>query len=240
MRISLLATHWTLQGAPLRAARLAPRMFVEALRSGACAADSSNVNLKSLSYTLDASSLIVGVSQNFEDFALANGSQTGLHSLLGKSIWSFVQGPVLQACLKSFFERCRQEPGQLPYRCDSPAELREWIVQAVADAEYLQVCFREICRLERPLSKGGAPRLEQPIKFCSWCNALVEKGLCRWPNREEAELIAGRLLFCPRSVSHTLCDRCVCGFQSMDPDCGFSHLRLHRLPVSGDPSPVAN
>ncbi|MBS2037047.1 hypothetical protein JST97_18815 [bacterium] len=178
-----------------------------------------------LSYHLNESDVIVAVDDDYLRYAEANGGLQEPEAVIGQPIWGFIEGTVLPACLRAFFRRCWSQPGYLPYRCDSPDELRLWKVDAQSVQGLLQVSFEEIERRERPpLPVHGKNALQHPVHFCSWCNGVVEAGATRWLYREEAEALACRLLVNPTSVQHTLCKPCFAGMLGMDPKLGFEHL----------------
>ena len=84
---------------------------------------------------------MVSVSDTYDQFGSATNGKVEDSQVIGLSIWSFVQGLALQQALKRFLDRSRTRPGWLPYRCDSPVELRLWKIEAGLDGAALRVTF---------------------------------------------------------------------------------------------------
>ena len=183
-----------------------------------------------LSYCLDASDRVVSVSDTYDQFGSATNGKVEDSQVIGLSIWSFVQGLALQQALKRFLDRSRTRPGWLPYRCDSPVELRLWKIEAGLDGAALRVTFTQLASRERPPAKKALKGLARPIQLCSWCNGVLEGGRLRWLPLEQAEQLAGMMLFSPSTVSHILCPLCQCLLHCGDPLANCEHLE--KLEVS--------
>ncbi len=102
---------------------------------------------------------------------------------------------------------------ELPFRCDGPGVRRELDIQISAQAPGRFVLFSARMRSEeqraefQPLLAADAPRREETLVMCGWCDRfLVEE---EWVEVEEA---AARLdLFLQKempTISHDICPDC--------------------------------
>ncbi|MBS2036851.1 hypothetical protein JST97_17805 [bacterium] len=191
------------------------------------------MELTSLSHCLDPDGVIIAVSDTYKPFAFANGGRLNGGEVLGRPLLSFVQGEALKGFLADFLEGSRALPGRLPYRCDSPRELRFWEVEAHSEDTGLWVTYTQVESCPRLSKNRKCAPLARPVQLCSWCNGVMDGARLRWLYSEEAEQLAGMLIFSPSVVSHTLCPLCTLAFQNLRSADAFAHLR--RLEVHSNP-----
>jgi len=167
-----------------------------------------------LSYAIDEHDHLIRVDQGFYRFAEENGwSEAG--SSLGRSLWDYVAGQELVKLQRLLIRRIRDEVGdvELPFRCDAPEVRREMKIRIVARPGGRIVLFSARLRMEeergspQPLLDPEAPRSEEMIEMCGWCDRFEVEG--EWIEVEEA---AKRLELFNRSelpaLSHGICPDC--------------------------------
>ena len=169
-----------------------------------------------LRYRIDAADRIVAVSDNWLAFARRNGApQLTPDAVLGRSLWGFVADRETVDLSRMIFDRVRAGTSEavLPFRCNSPRIRRDLEMSLrPTDGHELEICtsvVREHAGGYVALLDPGAPRSDDIVKACSWCNRieLPEQG---WVEVDAAVrqlgLFAGPLT--PR-VSHGICPDCV-------------------------------
>ena len=102
---------------------------------------------------------------------------------------------------------------ELPFRCDGPEVRREMDIRIAASNSRRLVLFsarprQEQTREERqPLLDVSAPRGEDTIEMCGWCDRFLVEG--EWVEVEEA---AARLRLFARpelpEITHGICPAC--------------------------------
>lgn len=168
-----------------------------------------------LGYRIDAADRIVAVSDNWLDFARRNGApHLTPDAVLGRSLWGFIADQETVDLSRMIFNRVRARtvPAVLPFRCNSPRRRRdlEMSVRPIDDhgLEIQTKIVREHAGDYVPLLDPAAPRSNDIVKACSWCNRieLPEHG---WVDVDAAvrrlALFAGPLT--PR-ISHGICPDC--------------------------------
>ena len=169
-----------------------------------------------LRYRIDAADRIVAVSDNWLEFARRNGApHLTPDAVLGRSLWAFVADQETVALSRMIFNRVRAKTSEavLPFRCSSP-RTRFDLEMSVRPAggrglEIRTAIVREHAGDYMALLDPAAPRSDDIVKACSWCNRieLPERG---WVEVDVAVrrlgLFAGPLT--PR-VSHGICPDCV-------------------------------
>ncbi len=172
------------------------------------------MTVEALSYAIDDQDHLIKLDQGYYRFAEENGWD-GAEASLGRSLWDFVAGEEVRRLQRLLLRRVRDEVRdvRLPFRCDGPEVRREMDVRIVADASGRVVLFSARLRDEQlrdpaqPLLDPLAPRGEEPLEMCSWCDRFEVDG--EWLEVEEA---AARLELFRRSelpaLSYSICPRC--------------------------------
>lgn len=168
----------------------------------------------SLSYAIDDRDRLIKVDANFYLFAQQNGWE-GAGASLGRSLWDFVAGHEVKKVQKLLLRRVREGPRtvELPFRCDGPEVSREMDIRIAADRTGRVVLFSATLVSEeereepQPLLDPDAPRGEDFLPMCAWCDRFLVGG--EWVEVEEA---ARRLqLFRRRempALDHGICPDC--------------------------------
>ncbi len=169
---------------------------------------------KALSYAIDEHDHLIRVDDGYYRFAEENGwSEAG--SSLGRSLWDYVTGQELVKLQRLLLRRIRDEVGdiELPFRCDGPDVRREMDIRIVARPGGRVVLFSARLRSEeerdapQPLLDSGAPRSDETVEMCGWCDRFEVDG--EWVEVEEA---VKRLQLFNRPVlpalSHGICPEC--------------------------------
>jgi hypothetical protein len=172
------------------------------------------MSTQALSYAIDEHDHLVRVDDGYYRFAEENG-WTEAGNSLGRSLWDYVSGRELVKLQRLLVRRIRDEVGdvELPFRCDGPAVRREMDIRIVARPGGRAVLFSARLRSEeereapQPLLDPDAPRGEDTLEMCGWCDRFEVDG--EWLEVEEA---ARRLDLFRRSelptLSHGICPDC--------------------------------
>jgi hypothetical protein len=166
-----------------------------------------------LNYAIDHDDRLIQVDEGFYEFAAANGWD-GASDCLGRALWDFVAGTELVKLQRILLRRIRSEVREveLPFRCDGPDVRREMDIRISANASGRLVLFsasprEEVRREPQPLLDVSAPRGEDTIEMCGWCDRFRVDG--EWV---EVEVAAERLNLFARTelpaISHGICDDC--------------------------------
>jgi hypothetical protein len=167
-----------------------------------------------LSYAIDEQDRLVRVDEAYYRFAEENGWEEA-GSSLGRSLWDYVAGEDLRKVQRLLLRRVRDEVGsvELPFRCDGPEVRREMDIRIAAGRGGRAVLFSARLREEEareepmPLLDPEAPRGEELLAMCGWCDRFEVEG--EWVEVEEA---ARRLGLFDRSelpaLSHGICAEC--------------------------------
>ncbi|HEY0390640.1 MAG TPA: hypothetical protein VGC63_02910 [Solirubrobacterales bacterium] len=172
------------------------------------------MSTQALSYAIDEHDHLIKVDQGYYRFAEENGwAEAG--SSLGRSLWDYVAGPDLKKLQRLLIRRIRDEVGdvELTCRCDGPQVRREMDVRIVARPGGRVVLFSARLRSEEArdlpqlLLDPDAPRNDDTLKMCGWCDRFEVDG--EWVEVEEA---AKRLGLFNRSelptLVHGVCPDC--------------------------------
>lgn len=165
-------------------------------------------------YRIDASDTITYVNPEWIRFAEANDApDLTADAVVGKSIWSFINGVDTQSLYKELFRNLRSHPSEIiiPFRCDSPKIIRHMSLTLGSlraggiecEGRILQQEVRKPVAL---LSKWAA-RSRESIEICSLCRRLSVRG--KW--MEVTEAIVRRRLFNTNPVprlEETVCLEC--------------------------------
>ena len=167
-----------------------------------------------LSYAIDEHDRLVRVDEGYYRFAAENGwVEAG--SSLGRSLWDYVAGEDLKKVQRLLLRRVRDEVAsvELPFRCDGPGVRRRMEIRIAAGRGGRAVLFSARLREEEereepmPLLDPEAPRGEEALPMCGWCDRFEAEG--EWVEVEEA---ARRLELFDRSelpaLEHGICPEC--------------------------------
>jgi len=169
---------------------------------------------ETLSYAIDEHDHLIRVDEGYYRFAEENGWREAGTSL-GRSLWDYVAGDDMRKLQRLLLRRIRDELGdvELPFRCDGPEVRREMNIRIVARPGGRVVLFSARLRSEeardfpQPLLDPEAPRGEETLPMCGWCDRFEVDG--EWVEVEEA---ARRLeLFNEPelpALSHGICPDC--------------------------------
>ena len=126
-------------------------------------------------YRLDAADVVEWVDDAWLAFAQANGTTLTRASVIGKSVWKFVQGSELRQLYRLVFASVRSQnrPATIPFRCDSPAERRHMkLVISSLEGDNLELCGHlevEEHRSHIDLLDVNVPRADTTVTVCSIC-----------------------------------------------------------------------
>ncbi|HEY7949723.1 MAG TPA: hypothetical protein VID51_02695 [Solirubrobacterales bacterium] len=169
---------------------------------------------EALSYAIDEHDHLVKVDRGYYRFAEENGWAEATTSL-GRSLWDYVAGEEMRKLQRMLVRRVRDEVGdvELPFRCDGPEVRRRMDIRIVARPGGRAVLFSARLRAEeereepQPLLDPEAPRGEEILTMCGWCDRFEVGG--EWVEVEEA---ARRLELFDRpelpALSHGICPDC--------------------------------
>jgi hypothetical protein len=154
------------------------------------------------------------VDDGYYRFADENGWD-GAGESLGRLLWDFVAGEELRKLQRMLVRRIRGEARsvQLPFRCDGPDVRRELDIHIAARSAGRFVLFSAHARSEepraefQPLLSVDAPRGEETLTMCGWCDRFLVGE--EWVEVEEAAARLG--LFQRRelpTISHGVCPDC--------------------------------
>jgi hypothetical protein len=172
------------------------------------------MSTQALSYAIDEHDHLIKVDEGYYRFAEENGWEEAGGSL-GRTLWDYVAGDDLVKLQRLLLRRVRDEVGdvELPFRCDGPGVRREMNIRIVARPGGRVVLFSARLRSEEaretpmPLLDPDAPRGEDTLPMCGWCDRFEVGG--EWIEVEEA---AKRLDLFNRpelpAISHGICPDC--------------------------------
>ncbi len=164
-------------------------------------------------YHLDAQDRIEFVNERWLAFARENDAPGLDERVIGRPIWSFVQGaPVRQLYRTLFLQvRSRQASFSIPFRCDAPDRFRFMSLQLAPAGGGRILCSGRLLREQkRPyasLLDRSLPRSDYGYPICSLCKRVFAFG--EWLELEDAirQLARFDAARPPRLEEH-LCDGC--------------------------------
>lgn len=167
------------------------------------------------SYRIDADDRIVEVGGAWLAFATSNDAPS-LSSLevLGKPIWSFVEGPEVREIYALLFSaaRDRNQTINVPFRCDS-ADMRRYMDMTITPSGNGTLNIVSTLRRSEPrnavrLFEAANHDLDHMLLICSWCKRVqIETGA--WMEVEGAVRCMGLLDHGPLpTLSHGICSHC--------------------------------
>ncbi len=188
-----------------------------------------NARTRDVVYRVDTDARLVWVGQGWEAFALENDApELADPSIVGESLWRFVDGIETRHLYEMMFEKIRRERTTVvvPFRCDSP-ELRRYMELRIglaspsgAELELVAALLRTEHRTMTPPCGQRASGRGEMLGICSFCKR-VEVMAADWIEVDEAVSRLG-LLAAARlpNLSHGVC-----------PDC---RSRVHELMTRGE------
>lgn len=131
-------------------------------------------------YRIDEADQIEFVNPEWLDFARENEAQELTRpSVLGASLWNFIEGAETRILYESMFSRLRAENKEMiiPFRCDSPSMIRlmELTLRSMSRGR-IEMEGRLLERKEReyhPLLDPGVSRSEKEVAICSLCRRIL-------------------------------------------------------------------
>lgn len=169
-----------------------------------------------ITYSLDANDTLIDIGGTWEDFARENkGESLTRENVLGKSLFTFVNGREVRSIYKSLFSKVRRQGSTLSFafQCDSPTCRRRMRIHIDPMPDQgLTVrteLIEEIPREEVPLLDPGLPRTEEQIQICCICSDVRSKEGLWVPIEKESDrrkLLESSAL---PQLSHGYCPRCL-------------------------------
>lgn len=149
------------------------------------------MSTQALSYAIDEHDHLIRLDNGYYRFAEENGWEEAGTSL-GRSLWDYVAGDEMRKLQRLLVRRIRDGVGnvELPFRCDGPGVRREMNIRIVARPGGRVVLFSARLRSEEArdlpqlLLDPEAPRGEETLKMCGWCDRFEVDG--EWVEVEEA------------------------------------------------------
>jgi hypothetical protein len=170
---------------------------------------------RSFIWTIDGADKIVHVNDAWLAFAVENTApQLTAASVLGQSIWRFIQGQETGYLYQQICGRVRggKSPVTFPFRCDSPDCRRfmemELALLPGAAIQFTAHILREEWRDPIDLLDASRNRSKEFVTVCSWCKRIHIPGR-GWGEVEAA--IRALDLFGHQTrprMTHTICDSC--------------------------------
>jgi hypothetical protein len=145
-----------------------------------------------ITYHVDTADRIVFVSDTWEAFAEANGTDyLTTDYILNKTLFSFIADMETRHIYEMLIKRCRDENEQVnfTFRCDGP-DVRRYMSMEISPLDDGNIKFHSCIHEEeyRPpveLLDSSIDRSNELLKICSWCKKVeVEPG--EWHEVEEA------------------------------------------------------
>jgi len=132
-------------------------------------------------YTVDNRDRIVKVSSNWDSFEIINQNADRFlsSSIIGLSIWDFIDGEETNLLYKTIFAKIRKHCSSIivPYRCDSPTVRRtlELHISAQIDGsiEFYSYLLHEECRDKIDVFDPSFDRSNEHIRVCSICKKVA-------------------------------------------------------------------
>lgn len=167
-------------------------------------------------YKLDASDIIVSVSENWAAFAEENNWDNSLspENVVGQKIWYFIQDRETRYLYQELFKQAREGRTfhPIPFRCDSPDKRRFMNLEirplTNGELEITSIIMRTEPRTTVRLLDINSPHSNQLVKVCSMCKKM-ETDNGKWEEIEDGIDKLG--LFeseKPPRLSHGVCLSC--------------------------------
>lgn len=168
-----------------------------------------------IEYELDAGDYIVDIRGDWDMFASANGApELTAQSVLGKSIWEYVEGSDVRAIYQMLVEHVRAtgKLKRIHFNCDDATTIRFFDLSiTVADSGVVRFVSTLLNARERPavflLDRDAVNRGDTIVTVCSVCKFVDVDGV--WVPVDEAmnrlDLMSNPVM---PQVSHGLCPAC--------------------------------
>ncbi len=166
-----------------------------------------------LVYRVNENDEIVFVSEDWDQFATANGGESVVsEQVLHRPLWDFITDLSTQEIYRLLLQKARAgRVIQFTFRCDAPWR-RRFLEMIIVGQKGGAVEFRTrtLLEQERPaplLLDPQADRSDELLRSCGWCKKFFVGG--EWVEVEEA--IQRLRLFQRRSlpaISHGICGEC--------------------------------
>ena len=165
-------------------------------------------------YRIDAVDRVCAVSNDWEEAARQNGAPGLLAAtVLGRPIWSFIDGEAVCFHYARIFETVRQtqRASQLRMRADGPFRQSLLEIDVAPDAgQCLTVTvetLRERATAHTPLWDRSLPRGSTVSVACSWCKAIRVDHT--WLRQVDAAAVVPEFRsLVPPEVLHDVCPSC--------------------------------
>ncbi len=153
--------------------------------------------------------MIVFVNDAWRSFADDNAGPRVDDALAGSCLWDFVSGMETETLWRMIVARARSGHAvSFPYRCDSPAQRREFRMDVRplehGAVEFASTATRVVDRDPVALLAAEYGR-GLPVRCCSWCRRFDAGG---YVEVEEAIVRLGLLEQDSWSITHTICEPC--------------------------------
>jgi hypothetical protein len=176
----------------------------------------SSLEAPCFDYGIDANDILVSLSDEWLEFARANGAgELTRERLIGRSLWQFVADDGTQKLYEAIFHRARRhcEEVTVPFRCDSPDLFRFMhLVISPNTGGDIELCGRMLREQKRPYLSILDRMIEhttEALPICSVC-LRMEIQAEKWVEPEQA--VARLELFDapkPPELDYRVCPDCV-------------------------------
>lgn len=173
-------------------------------------------------YAVDRDDVVTRVDDAWLEFARRNEApELDRESVVGRSLWSFVEGESTRRAWQLVFERVREQglTASVPFRCDSPDRFR-FMEMRLAPGPDGVVELEAVVLREQPrprhlrLLERDEPRMGYAFPICSFCKRVFAFGA--WL---EAEVAVERLGLVEGSPAVRL-EQALCG--DCEEQCGHA------------------
>lgn len=166
-------------------------------------------------YEIDAVDRLAKLCPSWEDVATRFGTQSlKVNEVLGRSIWTFLEGDTVICQYARIFETVRQSRQRVEMRIRSDGPGRQSLMRVAVlplQSQTLRVeveTIRDRAVPIRPLWDPRRPRSAARVRACSWCKSIEVAG--EWHALPKAEALRTDLnSTCPPVVVHDICPHCI-------------------------------
>ena len=165
-------------------------------------------------YAIDAADRLVSVDGAWLEFARENAApELTEEKVLGRSIWSFIEGDETRELYERLFASVREDGRErrVPFRCDSPTVYRFMELRlSPADRSGIDLCgvlLREQVRVYCPFLDSELKRAMYSFLFCGVCNRVFAYGA--WMELDDAiRRLDAFETNEPPALERSVCDDC--------------------------------
>lgn len=165
-------------------------------------------------YRVNSKDEFIFFNKEWARFAIANdGAELLPEKILNRTLWEFITGDITAGLYKEIIRRVRMgHVAHFNFRCDSPG-FRRFMEMTITlqngdEVQFETILINEEEREPQELLYKDAPRTNDLIRMCGWCNKFgVDEGV--WMEIEDA--VSALHLFERRSlprITHGICDSC--------------------------------